>query len=59
MMAWLETFGLAFASVLPAAERPAYFHAVAERVRPVLSDAQGNWTADYTLLRFAAVKPVE
>ena len=57
MVSWLETFGVAFASLLPAADRPGYYRAVAERVRPALCDASGQWTADYTRLRFAATRP--
>jgi SAM-dependent methyltransferase len=54
---WLETFAENFLRTLPAAERPAYIADVREALRPKLCDAQGNWTADYVRLRFAAQKP--
>ena len=53
---WLESFAEDFLSALPAAERPAYIEAVREALRPKLCDANGNWTADYVRLRFAAQK---
>jgi hypothetical protein len=32
---------------------------VKDRLRPDLCDAEGNWTADYVRLRFAADKPAD
>ena len=54
---WLETFAESFTAVLPAAERAAFIAEVRDAVRPSLCDAEGNWTADYVRLRFAATKP--
>ncbi|MGO9935984.1 MAG: class I SAM-dependent methyltransferase [Steroidobacteraceae bacterium] len=54
MMGWLATFSGCFTAVLPNAEREDYLKCVRQRVRPYLCDAQGNWTADYVRLRFAA-----
>jgi trans-aconitate methyltransferase len=54
---WLETFAENFLRALPAAERRAYIQEVREALRPKLYDANGNWTADYVRLRFAAQKP--
>jgi len=54
MIAWLATFSGCFTAVLPYAEREEYLICVRERIRPHLCDAQGNWTADYVRLRFAA-----
>ncbi|MBI1814841.1 MAG: methyltransferase domain-containing protein [Deltaproteobacteria bacterium] len=54
---WLETFAESFTAVLPAAERAAFIDEVREAARPALCDAQGQWTADYVRLRFAATKP--
>jgi SAM-dependent methyltransferase len=51
---WLETFAQSFSHALPAAERTGYLAEVCEVLRPVLCDAAGRWTADYTRLRFAA-----
>lgn len=51
---WLETFAQSFSHALPAVERPGYLAEVCEVLRPVLCDAAGRWTADYTRLRFAA-----
>jgi hypothetical protein len=57
MLGWLETFSLSFTAVLPAEQRTDYLHRVLARLEPRLRDGQGNWTADYTRLRFAAVLP--
>lgn len=55
---WLETFAENFMRPLPPEERPAYLEEVREAVCPKLCDANGNWTADYVRLRFAAQKPL-
>jgi trans-aconitate methyltransferase len=57
LVPWLETFGQSFTAALTESERPAYLEEVQEVLRPELCDAEGLWTADYTRLRFAAVKP--
>jgi trans-aconitate methyltransferase len=54
---WLETFAENFMSTLPADTRGNFLDAVQESLRDTLCDAQGNWTADYTRLRFRAHKP--
>lgn len=55
---WLETFAGSFAAALPDEDRTAFFAAVQDRVAPQLRRADGTWwLADYTRLRFAAVKP--
>jgi trans-aconitate methyltransferase len=54
LMGWLATFSGCFSAVLPHAERQEYLKCVRRRIRPHLCDAQGNWTADYVRLRFAA-----
>lgn len=51
---WLATFAIPFTKSLPLEKRSAYLDEVRERLRPVLCDAQGNWTADYMRLRFLA-----
>ena len=53
----METFFEAFTAVLASSERPAFVDEVRESLRPKLYDADGRWTADYVLLRFAATKP--
>ncbi|HUI24857.1 MAG TPA: class I SAM-dependent methyltransferase [Candidatus Kryptonia bacterium] len=55
---WLETFAESFTAALPAGERPAFLAEVREVLRPKLCDSEGRWTADYTRLRFAAIKPI-
>jgi SAM-dependent methyltransferase len=55
--AWLETFAENFMKDIPAGERSAFLAEVQEDLKPDLCDAQGKWTADYTRLRFRAVKP--
>lgn len=53
---WLETFAESFTSRVPPNERNAYIAEVRERLRPHLRDSQGVWIADYTRLRFSAIK---
>ncbi len=57
MRAWLDTFANPFCAALPGEERDGFLDEVTALLKPVLCDAAGNWTADYTRLRFAAVKP--
>ncbi len=54
---WLRTFAQTYTQLLPDSWRDEFIAAVVERVRPVLCDASGNWTADYVRLRFEAVLP--
>ena len=54
MRAWLETFAIPFTKSVPAEKRWAFLDEVTERLRPVLCDSDGNWTADYMRLRFLA-----
>jgi len=55
MMGWLQTFAQSFTALLPASEREEYLDCVQTRLRPKLCDEAGNWTADYTRLRFRAL----
>jgi SAM-dependent methyltransferase len=57
MRGWLETFANPFCAALPPDERGGFLDEVTAMLEPVLCDSQGRWTADYTRLRFAAVKP--
>jgi trans-aconitate methyltransferase len=57
MTAWLETFAESFTTALPAGNRAAFLLEVQERLAPNLRDANGQWSADYVRLRFAATKP--
>jgi SAM-dependent methyltransferase len=55
MEAWLNTFRNGVLGLLAPEDR---VKAVADTVtllRPILADADGNWTADYVRLRFSAV----
>jgi SAM-dependent methyltransferase len=54
MAAWIETFAMALVRNLPEAEHADAVAEVVERLRPVLCDERGRWTADYVRLRFAA-----
>jgi trans-aconitate methyltransferase len=54
MRGWLETFAIAFTKSVTEVRRNAFLDAVTERLRPVLCDNRGRWTADYTRLRFSA-----
>jgi len=57
MRGWLGTFANPFCAALPDEERESYLDEVTALLKPVLCDAEGNWTADYTRLRFASVRP--
>jgi trans-aconitate methyltransferase len=54
MRGWLETFAGPFTKTLPHDRREAFLDQVTERLRPVLCDSAGNWTANYVRLRFLA-----
>ena len=54
--AWLQTFAQNFTDKLPPSDRDAFLAEVQAALKPQLCDAQGNWTADYTRLRFKATK---
>ena len=54
---WLETFAQPYTSALPAAGRQEFTGEIVDALRPLLCDADGNWTADYVRLRFLAEKP--
>ncbi len=51
---WLDTFGENFFQAVPPEERAAVKDDAMALLRPRLCDQDGNWTADYVRLRFAA-----
>jgi SAM-dependent methyltransferase len=57
MRGWLDTFANPFSAALPGEQRSGFLDEVTALLKPVLCDAEGKWTADYTRLRFAAIKP--
>lgn len=56
MRGWLETFANPFCAALAPPERERFLDEVTALLKPVLCDAQGRWTADYTRLRLSALK---
>ena len=54
MRGWLETFAIPFTKSVAPEKRNAFLDEVTERLRPVLCDEKGQWTADYMRLRFLA-----
>jgi trans-aconitate methyltransferase len=54
MRGWLDTFAIPFTKTLPGKKRGEYLDEVTEKLRPVLCDSNGRWTADYMRLRFLA-----
>ncbi len=54
MKGWLETFAGPFFAVLPEDERQTARDETLDLLRHSLCDGEGNWTADYVRLRFAA-----
>jgi SAM-dependent methyltransferase len=57
MEGWLETFAEPLFKHLPIADRDAARDEVIALLRPALCDPDGQWTADYIRLRFAAHLP--
>ena len=57
IIGWLETFAESFTSRLPDLEQPDFLTEIREALRPKLCDENGQWSADYIRLRFAAKKP--
>ncbi len=51
---WLDTFRAPFFQSLPSEKRAAIRQEIIDLLAPSLRDSQGNWTADYVRLRFAA-----
>ena len=56
MEAWLNTFRNGVLDLLGPEGRAKALAETSELLRPALCDADGNWTADYVRLRFAAVR---
>ncbi|HLY09927.1 MAG TPA: methyltransferase domain-containing protein [Planctomycetota bacterium] len=54
---WLETFAESFTARVPAADRAGFLEEVRHDLEPKLRRSDGVWMADYTRLRFLAVKP--
>ena len=57
MAAWLGTFRRSVLKLLPEAERAGAVEQIVALLKPVLSDQQGHWSADYVRLRFLARRP--
>jgi len=55
MEVWLNTFRNGVLDLLPAADRAVALEQTVALLRPILADAEGNWTADYVRLRFCAI----
>lgn len=56
MRGWLETFANPFCAMLPDDQKEGFLDEATERLKPVLCDESGRWTADYMRLRFLARK---
>ena len=54
---WLETFAQPFLHAFSPSERATYLDEVRARVQPTLYREDSGWTADYTRLRFRALRP--
>jgi hypothetical protein len=59
MAAWLDTFGNPFFLRIAPQDRAAARDEAVELLRHALQDRDGQWTADYVRLRFAAVMQLE
>lgn len=57
MEVWLNTFRNGVLDLVAPADRADVLAATIALLRPTLSDAEGNWTADYVRLRFHATRP--
>jgi trans-aconitate methyltransferase len=58
METWLNTFRNGVLGRLEPAARAEALAKTVALLRPILCDADGNWTADYVRLRFHASKPI-
>jgi ubiquinone/menaquinone biosynthesis C-methylase UbiE len=56
MEAWLNTFRNGVLDLLPPEDRRQAVADIVALLKPILMDADGNWTADYVRLRFYAVR---
>ena len=56
METWLNTFRNGVLDILKPADRSDALAATVALLRPILCDAEGNWTADYVRLRFDATR---
>lgn len=56
MAAWLRTFRKGVLDSLPEAIRESVIEETVDLLAEALRDEEGNWTADYVRLRFAAVR---
>ena len=56
MEAWLNTFRNGVLDRLSAGDRATAINTTVKLLRPILSDPEGNWTADYVRLRFQATR---
>ncbi len=56
MESWLNTFRKGVLDLLGAEDRARAMMEIVALLRPALCDADGNWSADYVRLRFAAVR---
>ncbi len=54
---WLEVFTGTFLNAVPDADRSAAMYEIRNVLHSDLCDEEGQWTADYVRLRFAATKP--
>lgn len=57
MTAWLNTFRNGVLDRLASPDREKAVRDIIVLLQPILSDDNGNWTADYVRLRFSATKP--
>ena len=57
MAPWLAPFRHSVLDLVPEAERADTVEQIVALLKPVLSDQQGHWTADYVRLRFLARRP--
>ncbi|MHA1564621.1 MAG: class I SAM-dependent methyltransferase [Alphaproteobacteria bacterium] len=58
IIGWLDVFAGSFFAVLTDHERADVCTEIAARLRPTLTDGNGQWIADYVRLRLAAHRPV-
>ncbi len=54
---WLATFRSGVLNQLPPRARQSALAEILSLLQPILSDAAGNWTADYVRLRFHSTRP--
>jgi trans-aconitate methyltransferase len=56
---WIQTFGSPYIKALKTADEQQFLEEISEQAAGELLGSDGQWTVDYTRIRFLAVRPLE